>query len=43
MDFTELFAEYLGPKDNTILQDVKEYIKWDTNQRRVFIQSPGIG
>ena len=31
MDFTELFAEYLGPKDNTILQDVKNYIKWDTN------------
>ena len=31
MDFIELYAASIGPKERTGLQDVKDYIKWETH------------
>ena len=35
MDLIEDFAASTGPKDKIILQDVKDYIKWETNHGEV--------
>jgi serine phosphatase RsbU (regulator of sigma subunit) len=35
MNLIEDFAASIGPKDKAILQDVKDYIKWETNRGKI--------